>query len=124
MFGKLSAFVLMAIALTGGAARADQACLTEGRMMNEQIKDCSQTKMSIASAAYAAQCKETASVFAAMGGAGTATVLSACPAKAQGACINPFGTPVTTYYYARGPKSLADTKTSCVAQKGKWVDKP
>lgn len=124
MFNKLPAFVLMAMALTAGAARADQACLIEGRMMNEQIKDCSQTKMSVASAAYAAQCKESAAIFPSMGGSGTATVLSACPAKAQGACVNPFGTPVTTYYYARSPKSLADTKTSCVAQKGKWVEKP
>ena len=50
--------------------------------------------------------------------------LKACPAKAQAACINPFGQKVTTYYYSRGPQALADTKKSCVAQQGKWVDNP
>ncbi len=101
-----------------GAAHADNACLIEGQVYGETIKDCSQTSLPIPAGDYAEQCNSNTN------GPLKATVLKACPAKAQAACVGPFGQKVTTYYYSRGPQSLADTKKSCVAQQGKWVDKP
>jgi hypothetical protein len=101
-----------------GAAQADTACLIEGQVYGEAVKDCSQTSLPVPAAEYAAQCKSNGE------GPLKATVLKACPAKAQAACVNPFGQKVTTFYYSRSPQSLADTKTSCAAQKGKWVPNP
>ncbi|MBO9710081.1 MAG: hypothetical protein J7521_17910 [Caulobacter sp.] len=107
-------FVLSA----ASTAHADMACLIEGQVYGETVKDCSQTSLPVPAAEYGAQCKDN--------GAGPlkATVLKACPAKAQAACVNPFGQKVTTFYYSRSPQSLADTKASCAAQKGKWVANP
>ncbi|MES2056591.1 MAG: hypothetical protein V4564_11695 [Pseudomonadota bacterium] len=119
--GTTGLFLLIA---SGGVAHADKACLIEGTMMSEQIKDCTQTSMSVPAAEYAAQCTSNTEAFKQMGGTMKATVLNACPAKAQAACVGLFGQPATAYYYARDPKSLAATKSSCIAQRGKWVANP
>ena len=113
------------LAIPSGTAAANpapvqsgNACLLEGTIMSEVVKDCSQTSLPIPAAAYAAQCRENE-------GAGLkATPLKACPAQAQASCVNPFGQKVTTFYYARSPQQLATTKQSCIAQRGRWVDKP
>ena len=48
------------------------------------------------------------------------TYLPACPAKAQGVCEGIFDMPLNAHYYKRDPKTLSDTKNSCLAQKSKW----
>lgn len=48
------------------------------------------------------------------------TYLPACPTNAQASCVGFFGQPMTSYYYKRDAKSLAETKESCLAQGGKW----
>lgn len=121
---KLVPLTAALLCASAGAAHTQMACLVEGKMMGEQIKDCSQTSLPLPAADYAAQCKESGSVFAASGGSGGASVLKACPPQAQGSCVGPFGQPMSTFYYARSPEQLAATKSSCAAQKGKWIDKP
>lgn len=98
--------------------QSGNACLIEGTMMSEYIKDCAQTDLPLPAAAYAEQCRSNSA------GGMKATPMKACPANAQASCVNPFGQRVTTFYYARSPQQLIDTKTSCIAQKGKWVVKP
>ncbi|MCX8474825.1 MAG: hypothetical protein MT490_03415 [Sphingomonas sp.] len=98
--------------------QSSNACLLEGEIMSEFVKDCSQTSMPISAAAYAAQCRENESAGL------KATPMKTCPAQAQASCINPFGQQITTFYYARSPQQLAATKQSCVAQRGKWVERP
>jgi hypothetical protein len=115
---KAFSIAAVILAASGGAAWADNACLVEGQVYGEAVKDCTQTSLPIPAADYAAQCKENDS------GPLKATVLKTCPAKAQAACVGLFGQPATAYYYSRSPQSLADTKKSCIAQRGKWVDKP
>jgi hypothetical protein len=101
-----------------GAVQSGNACLIEGTIMSEIVKDCSQTSLPVSAAAYAAQCRENE-------GAGLkATPMKACPAQAQGACVNPFGQTVTTFYYARSPQQLTTTRQSCIAQSGRWIEKP
>ncbi len=51
-------------------------------------------------------------------------MLKACPAKAQAMCVNAYGVPNKAYYYLRSPQSLADIRKSCIAMKGKWVERP
>lgn len=112
------AFAAAVLLSAAGAARADVACLIEGQVYGEAVKDCSQTSLPIPADQYAEQCKSNAD------GPLKATVLKACPAQAQAACVGAYGQKFTAYYYARSPQSLADTKKSCIAQQGKWVDKP
>lgn len=100
------------------APQSGNACLIEGTIMSEFVKDCSQTSLPIPAAAYAAQCRENESAGL------KATPMKVCPAQAQASCINPFGQKVTTFYYARSPQQLASTKQSCIAQRGRWVEKP
>lgn len=119
---RLAAAVVVVLVAAAGAARADNACLIEGVMMSEQIKDCTQTSLPIPAAQYAAQCNENSVSSPEM--TMKATVLKACPPQAQAACVGLFGQPATAYYYARSAQSLADTKKSCIAQRGKWIDKP
>ncbi|MGH6614282.1 hypothetical protein [Sphingomonas sp.] len=111
--GAVGFFFLMA---GGGTAHAQKACLLEGVIMSETIKDCSETPLKVPDAMYAEQCQSN--------GPMKATVLKACPPRAQAKCVGPYGQQVSTYYYARSPKSLADTKSSCLAQRGKWVVQP
>jgi hypothetical protein len=113
--GAVGFFFLMA---SGGVAHAQNACLIEGQIMSEPIKDCSETSLKIPAADYAEQCSSNSN------GPLKATVLKACPPRAQAKCVGPYSQAVTTYYYSRSPKSLADTKSSCLAQRGKWVPQP
>ncbi|WP_447726935.1 hypothetical protein [Sphingomonas koreensis] len=100
------------------APQAGNACLIEGTIMSEFVKDCSQTSLPVPAAAYAAQCRENESAGL------KATPMKACPAQAQASCVNPFGQKMTTFYYARSPQQLAATKQSCIAQRGRWVERP
>lgn len=105
-------------AAASGAQQSSNACLLEGTIMSEFVKDCSQTSMPVPAAAYAAQCRENASAGL------KATPMKMCPAQAQASCVNPFGQKMTTFYYARSAQQLAATKQSCIAQRGRWVEKP
>lgn len=105
-------------AAASGAPQSSNACLIEGTVMSEAVKDCSQTSLPVPAAAYAAQCRENSSEML------KATPMKACPAQAQASCVNPYGQTVTTFYYARSPQQLAATKQSCIAQRGRWVEKP
>ncbi|ATQ41835.1 hypothetical protein [Caulobacter mirabilis] len=116
---------LAAVPATAAAPGAvKRACLIEGRMMGETIKDCSEATMPGSAEDYASQCRENVSAFTQMGGSATATVLPACPAKAQAACVGIMGQPASAYYYARDAASLAAAQKGCVAQRGKWVANP
>lgn len=92
--------------------------------MGETIKDCSEAMMPGSAEDYASQCRENVSTFIAMGGSAKATVLPACPAKAQAACVGIMGRPASAYYYARDAASLAAAEKGCLAQRGKWVVNP
>lgn len=105
-------------AVAASGAQQSNACLIEGTVMSEIVKDCSQTSLPVPAAAYAAQCRENSSEML------KATPMKACPAQAQASCVNPFGQKVTTFYYARSAQQLAATKQSCIAQRGRWVEKP
>ncbi len=99
-------------------APAQNACLIEGQVYNEPVRDCSETSLAIPLAEYASQCATNAN------GPLRATVMRACPAKAQAMCVDAYGVPNKAYYYLRSPQSLADTRKSCIAMKGKWVERP
>lgn len=114
--------VVLAFAM--GNAAAKNACLVESTLMGEKIKDCTETSMPVPAAEYKSQCAQNADAIRSMGGTATATALPACPAQAQARCDGLFGQKVAAYYYARSAKSLADAKKGCVAQRGKWTDKP
>lgn len=116
MYRKTFAVLAFALTAAAGAAHADNACLLEGKVAGAAIKDCSQTSLPIPAAAYAEQCRSNEGF--------KATPLKACPAGAQAKCVNPFGQQMQAFYYARDAKTLADTKVSCIAQKGKWIEKP
>lgn len=94
------------------------ACLIEGRVYDEPVRDCTETSLAISSAEYATQCKSNAN------GPLRATVVRACPARAQAMCVDAYGVPNRVYYYLRSPQSLEDTRKSCVAMKGRWVMRP
>jgi hypothetical protein len=107
--------------ISGAGARiapAQNACLIEGEVYSEPIRDCTETSLAVPPAEYASQCTSNAS------GPLRATVLKACPAKAQAMCVNAYGVPNKAYYYLRSPQSLADARKSCIAMKGKWVERP
>lgn len=110
--------LLISVVLLTTEAFAQNACLIEGTVASEAVRDCTETSMAIPADQYAAECKTNAN------GPLKATVVKTCPAKAQAVCIDPYGVSVKVYYYLRSTQSLADTKTSCIAQKGKWVDRP
>lgn len=123
MFAVAAAVLVAASGTTAphaasAAPQSTNACLIEGTVMSEIVKDCSQTDLPIPAAAYAAQCRENSSEML------KATPMKACPAQAQASCVNPFGQKVTTFYYARSAEQLAATRQSCLAQRGKWVAKP
>ena len=114
---------ILAFALSGTAA-AQNACLVESNLMGEKIKDCTETSLPVSVAEFKSQCLQNAEALKSMGGTATATVLPACPAKAQASCEGLLGRKVSAYYYARSAQSLADAKKGCLAQRGKWTDKP
>jgi hypothetical protein len=122
IFAVAAAILVSASGATAPSAaplpQSGNACLIEGTMMSEYIKDCTETDLPLPAAAYAEQCRANSA------GEMKATPMKACPANAQASCVNPYGQRVKVLYYARSPQQLADTKTSCVAQKGKWVVKP
>lgn len=124
MTARILAGIALLLVLGTGGANAKIACLLEGRVMSQPVKDCTETTMPVPAAEYKKQCEENSKSVSGPGNSLKGTVLPACPAGAQGVCHGMFGTPASAYYYARDLQTLAATKTSCTAQKGQWADKP
>lgn len=124
MITRLLITTTAVLVLGAGDASAKIACLLEGRVLSEPVKDCTETTMQIPAAEYKKQCEANNKSVSGPGNSLKGTVLAACPAGAQGACHGMFGTPASAYYYARDPQTLAATKASCTAQKGQWADNP
>lgn len=105
------------------AHAADKACLMEGSIKfagkTTEIKDCMQNG-GTPKDQFLDTCKNIANIGAGLGAPPKVTYLDACPASPQGVCEGIFGQPVASYYYKRSPQDLADAKSSCIAQGGKW----
>ena len=118
-------FVVSSLLTVHGFSLAQQkACLMEGSFtfggQKAELKDCLQNN-GVAQAQFVQTCDGLAQATAAFGGpAAKITYMAACPAQPQGSCAGFFGQPMTSYYYKRDAKNLADSKTSCQAQGGKW----
>ncbi|MEY4766811.1 MAG: hypothetical protein RI907_3484 [Pseudomonadota bacterium] len=119
---------LLAHAVSMGAWAADKACLIEGDIVvfgkTTPTKDCLENsgvpddrfKAVCASLVQAAE--NLAKTFG--GPTPKTTYLAACPPKATASCLGFDGQPMTSHYYKRDAKELAETKASCTAQGGKW----
>lgn len=114
------ALALSALLLASPLAAAKGACLIKGELYGMAFTDCSEVDAANPSADYQAQCESSVASIQSSGGSATATVGAACPAGAQGACENPMGQKVRTYYYARNPQMLAITQRSCESAGGTW----
>lgn len=119
----LAVSALLLVVGTGDAS-AKIACLLEGKVLSQPVKDCTETSIAVPAAEYKKQCEEHNKSTADANNTLKGTVLPACPAGAQGACHGMFGTPASAYYYARDAQTLAATKASCTTQKGQWADNP
>jgi len=109
--------------VAGHAAAADKACLLEGKLQigNQvtKIKDCMYNN-GVNKKRFLTTCKAIAEIGAGMGAPPKISYLDACPPNPQGVCDGMFGQPVLSYYYKRSAADLADAKSSCLAQGGKW----
>lgn len=115
------ATAMLSAAAAGWAA--DKACLLEGKLkMGGQvleIKDC-MFNAGVDGARFVETCKGIADIGAGMGAPPKVTYLAACPAAPQAVCEGMMGQPVHSYYYKRSASDLEDSKSSCLAQGGKW----
>jgi hypothetical protein len=114
---------VLASAVADGQAQ-EKACLMEGSftVANEttEIKDCLQNN-GVAPAQFKETCASLAQATTAFGGPpAKVTYLASCPPQPQGVCDGFFGQPMASYYYKRDPKTIATTKSSCLAQGGRW----
>ena len=114
------ALVLSALLLASPLAAAKGACLIKGELYGVAFTDCSEVDAASPSGEYKAQCESNVASIQSSGGSATATVSAACPTGAQGACENPMGRKVRTYYYARDAQMLAVTQRSCEGAGGTW----
>lgn len=114
---------LVLAAAAAGAAAADKACLLEGRLkigtQVVEIKDCMYNG-GVDQNRFIDTCKGIAEIGAGMGAPPKISYLDACPAAPQGVCESLFGQPVHGYYYKRSASDLADAKSGCLNQGGKW----
>ncbi len=120
----LFAFSSPLLALSGVALAQEKACLMEGSFTvgtaKTEIKDCLQND-GVPQTQFVETCSGLAQATTAFGGpAAKVTYMAACPAQSQGSCVGFFGQPMTSYYYKRNAKTLASSKSSCLAQGGKW----
>jgi hypothetical protein len=115
---------LFGLAATASASAQEKACLMEGSItiagQKTEIKDCLQNN-GIPQEQFKETCGGLSQVAAAVGGTpAKITYLASCPVPAQGSCEGFFGQPMTSVYYKRDAKLLAESKSSCLAQGGKW----
>lgn len=118
-----SAIAAGIVAMAAHAHAENKACLLEGSFKfagkTTEIKDCLQNN-GVDQKQFVEQCKGIAEIGAGMGAPPKVSYLGACPSHPQAVCEGMFGQPLASYYYKRGPQDLADAKSSCVAQGGKW----
>lgn len=115
---------LLALCIAGGVNAQEKACLLEGSItmgdMHQDIKDCLENH-GVPVTQLKDTCGSLAQATTAFGGPpAKITYLGACPPAPQGVCEGFFGQPLSSYYYKRDAKLLADSKTGCLAQGGKW----
>jgi hypothetical protein len=96
-----------------------KACLMEATFAigteKLEIKDCLQNE-GVAQARFVQTCTSLAEAAS-----GKVTYMAACPSQPQGSCATTLlGGPTTSYYYKRDANTLAISKSSCLAQGGKW----
>ena len=122
------AAIILASATSIGALAADKACLIEGNIVvfgkSMPTKDCLENS-GVPDDRFKSVCQSlvqtSENLAKTFGGpAPKTTYLQSCPPKATASCLGFFGQPMTSYYYKRDAKELAETKESCVAQGGKW----
>ncbi|MGE5486171.1 MAG: hypothetical protein ACM3PQ_00045 [Methanosarcina sp.] len=122
---RLAAMMLAAaISINSGLAHAaGNACLLEGNFKfagkTTEIKDCLQNA-GVRQEELIDACKSIATMGAAFGAPPKVTYVNSCPAGFQAVCEGMWGHPLHSYYYKRDAKDLADAKSSCLAQGGKW----
>lgn len=115
----------LALLLAGGSAQAqDKACILEGTFQvagqRMVINDCAENR-SMPKEHFRAACTGM-SEFTLAGETYKAKVTFAgsCPPNPQGTCEGIFGGAMNASYYKRDPKTLEDTRKSCLAQQGRW----
>ncbi|MDD2924937.1 hypothetical protein [Rhodoferax sp.] len=115
--------IVVLLAAAGVQAAADKACLLEGSLKigNQvvNIKDCMVNK-GVDKTRFQDTCKGIADIGAGLGAPPKVSYLDACPPSPQGVCEGLFGQPVDAYYYKRSASDLADAKSGCLGQGGKW----
>jgi hypothetical protein len=116
--------VLPSLLLSCALFAADNACLMEGDMtigdQHIEIKDCLQNN-GVDAKQFKEVCQSISNMTVAIGGApAKITYMDACPSKPQASCDGFFGQPMTSYYYKRDAKLLANSKKGCEMQGGKW----
>ncbi|KAB7772555.1 hypothetical protein CKY51_00125 [Xanthomonas maliensis] len=108
------------------ATDSPRACLLEGKFtfMGQalDIKDCIQNRGEPHPRLVQA-CDGIAATATGMGApAPKTTWLAACPPAAQGRCQGMAGSKLDAYYYKRSAQDLPQTRASCTAMKGTWIE--
>src|SRR5207253_8693038 len=108
------------LSLAGAASAQERACLMEGSItiagQKTEMKDCLQND-GIPQDQFKRTCSSLSDIAVALGGEpAKITYLASCPVPAQGSCAGFFGQPMTSMYYKRDAKLLAESKSSCLAQ--------
>ncbi|HJW54684.1 MAG TPA: hypothetical protein VJ577_05360 [Burkholderiaceae bacterium] len=121
---SIKSAVAFGIIIAVAHAHADnKACLLEGSFKfagkTTEIRDCLQNG-GIDQKQFLEQCKGIAKIGAGLGAPPKVSYLGACPANPLAVCEGMFGQPLASYYYKRNAQDLADAKSSCIAQGGKW----
>ena len=120
----LHVLALMVLLIAGAVDAEERACLLEGSItlgdIHQEIRDCLENH-GVPATQLKDSCASLAQAPAVLGGPrAKITYLPACPPAPQGVCEGFFGQPLSSYYYKRDAKLLADSKTGCLAQGGKW----
>lgn len=117
--------LVLAMASAGGLAHAqDKACILDGTFQiagqRVLISDCVENR-SLPKEHFREACKGM-SEFTLAGETYKAkvTYAASCPPAPQGTCEGLFGGAMNASYYKRDPKTLEDTRKSCLMQQGKW----
>lgn len=108
---------------SGGPA---QACMITGRItvlgMNEEARDCMQSKSRYSVAEFRRSCEGLAKGLTGLGNApASVDYIGSCPTPAQGSCRNFMGTGLDAFYYQRRPDDVASLPNACALAGGSWV---
>ncbi len=117
--------VVLALGTIGSFVSAqDKACILDGTFQiagqRVVISDCVENR-SMPREHFREACKGM-SEFTLAGETYKAKVTysASCPPAPQGTCEGLFGGAMNASYYKRDPKTLEDTRKSCLMQQGKW----